>query len=85
MRTACNTFSKLTVAGYLKSVSQKAPVRLAFPFDYRERLFSSFFGDGDLRPVMRSRAELAMRYPLLVGDCEGFRGMFIETGELQVL
>ena len=47
-RTARNTLSKLTAAGYLKSVSPKTPVRLAFPLDYRERLFPNLFGDADL-------------------------------------
>ncbi|MCR9140280.1 MAG: Fic family protein, partial [Alphaproteobacteria bacterium] len=47
-RTARNTLSKLTAAGYLTSVSPKTPVRLAFPLDYRERLFPNLFGDGDI-------------------------------------
>lgn len=47
-RTARNTLSKLTAARYLKSVSPKTPVRLAFPLDYRERLFPNLFGDADL-------------------------------------
>jgi len=47
-RTARNTLSKLTSAGYLTSASPKTPVRLAFPLDYRERLFPNLFGDGDL-------------------------------------
>ena len=47
-RTARNTLSKLTAAGYLTSASPKTPVRLAFPLDYRERLFPNLFGDGDL-------------------------------------
>ena len=47
-RTARNTKSKLTSAGYLTSVSPKTPVRLAFPLDYRERLFPNLFADGDL-------------------------------------
>jgi hypothetical protein len=47
-RTARNTLSKLTAAGYMTSVSPKTPVRLAFPLDYRERLFPNLFGDGDL-------------------------------------
>ena len=47
-RTARNTLSKLTSAGYLTSASPKTPVRLAFPLDYRERLFPNLFADGDL-------------------------------------
>lgn len=47
-RTARNTLSKLTSAGYLSSASPKTPVRLAFPLDYRERLFPKLFADGDL-------------------------------------
>lgn len=47
-RTARNTLSKLTSAGYLSSSSPKTPVRLAFPLDYRERLFPNLFADGEL-------------------------------------
>lgn len=47
-RTARNTLSKLTAAGYLASASPKTPVRLAFPLDYRERLFPNLFGDAEL-------------------------------------
>jgi len=47
-RTARNTLSKLTSAGYLSSASPKTPVRLAFPLDYRERLFPNLFADGDI-------------------------------------
>ena len=47
-RTARNTLSKLTAAGYLASASPKTPVRLAFPLDYRERLFPNLFADADL-------------------------------------
>jgi Fic family protein len=47
-RTARSTLSKLTSAGYLSSVSPKTPVRVAFPFNYRERLFPNLFADGDL-------------------------------------
>jgi len=51
-RTARNTLRQLTAVGYLTSASPKTPVRLAFPLDYRERLFPNLFGDGDL-PVER--------------------------------
>lgn len=47
-RTARNTLKQLTTAGYLKSASPKTPVRLAFPLDYRERLFPNLFADADL-------------------------------------
>ena len=47
-RTARNTLSKLISAGYLSSASPKTPVRVAFPLDYRERLFPNLFTDGDL-------------------------------------
>lgn len=39
--------SKLTSAGNLSSASPKSPVRLAFPLDYRERLFQNLFANGD--------------------------------------
>lgn len=47
-RTSRNTLKKLTTAGYLTSSSPKTPVRLAFPLDYRERLFPNLFADADL-------------------------------------
>lgn len=47
-RTSRNTLKKLTTAGYLTSASPKTPVRLAFPLDYRERLFPNLFADADL-------------------------------------
>ncbi|OSP53722.1 Fic family protein [Pseudoruegeria sp. SK021] len=47
-RTARNTLKQLTSAGYLISPSPKTPVRLAFPLDYRERLFPNLFTDADL-------------------------------------
>lgn len=47
-RTARNTLSKLTKAGYLVSASPKTPVRLAFPLQYRERLFPNLFADATL-------------------------------------
>lgn len=31
--------------GFLKSAAQKGPVRIAFPLDYRERLFPNLFTD----------------------------------------
>lgn len=47
-RTARNTLKQLTAAGFLTSASPKTPVRLAFPLDYRERLFPNLFADADL-------------------------------------
>jgi Fic family protein len=47
-RTARNTLSTLTKMGYLASVSPKTPVRLAFPLEYRERLFPNLFADASL-------------------------------------
>ena len=47
-RTARNTLKQLTNAGFLTSASPKTPVRLAFPLDYRERLFPNLFSDADL-------------------------------------
>lgn len=47
-RTARNTLKHLTTAGFLVSASPKTPVRLAFPLDYRERLFPNLFADADL-------------------------------------
>lgn len=47
-RSARNTMSALTKAGFLKSASPKTPVRLAFPLEYRERLFPNLFADGEL-------------------------------------
>lgn len=47
-RTSRNTLKQLTTAGYLTSASPKTPVRLAFPLDYRERLFPNLFADADL-------------------------------------
>ncbi|MFD1158943.1 Fic family protein [Roseovarius aestuarii] len=47
-RTARNTLKQLTTAGFLVSASPKTPVRLAFPLEYRERLFPNLFADADL-------------------------------------
>ncbi|GHE73796.1 hypothetical protein GCM10019059_36640 [Camelimonas fluminis] len=49
-RTARNTLSALLKAGFLKSSSPKTPVRIAFPLDYRERLFPNLFTDAELSP-----------------------------------
>ena len=46
-RTARNTLAELVRAGFLKSRSPKTPVRIAFPLDYRERLFPNLFTDAE--------------------------------------
>lgn len=47
-RTARNTLTALLETGFLASASPKLPVRIAFPLDYRERLFPNLFGEGDV-------------------------------------
>ncbi len=47
-RTARNALKQLTSVGFLTSASPKTAVRLAFPLDYRERLFPNLFADTDL-------------------------------------
>lgn len=47
-RTARNTLSDLVDRGFLKSDTPKAPVRIAFPLDYRERLFPNLFTDTEV-------------------------------------
>lgn len=47
-RTARNSLAALSKAGFLKSPSPKTPVRIAFPLDYRERLFPNLFTDAEL-------------------------------------
>ncbi len=47
-RTARNTLAELVKAGFLKSTSPKTPVRIAFPLDYRERLFPNLFTDAEI-------------------------------------
>ncbi len=44
-RTARSTLSDLVERGFLKSETPKAPVRIAFPLDFRERLFPNLFTD----------------------------------------
>lgn len=46
-RTARTTLTELVHAGFLKSYSPKTPVRIAFPLDYRERLFPNLFTDAE--------------------------------------
>jgi len=47
-RTARNTLNDLVKQSFLKSDSPKAPVRIAFPLDYRERLFPNLFTDAEI-------------------------------------
>lgn len=47
-RTARTTLNDLARQGFLKSDSPKAPVRIAFPLDYRERLFPNLFTDAEV-------------------------------------
>ena len=47
-RTARNTMADLLKAGFLRSPSPKTPVRIAFPLDYRERLFPNLFTDAEI-------------------------------------
>lgn len=54
-RTARNTLTELVKAGFLKSKSPKTPVRIAFPLDYRERLFPNLFTDAEFE-VPKPRA-----------------------------
>ena len=49
-RTARNTLSELVSAGFLRSSSPKTPVRIAFPLNYRERLFPNLFTDVEVIP-----------------------------------
>ncbi|MDO1582477.1 Fic family protein [Rhizobium oryzicola] len=44
-RTARNTLKELLDFGFLKSSTPKTPVRIAFPLDYRDRLFPNLFAD----------------------------------------
>jgi Fic family protein len=58
-RTARNSLAGLVLQGFLKSDSPKASVRIAFPLDYRERLFPNLFADADIQapepPALASR------------------------------
>ena len=47
-RTARNTVAALVKEGFLKSASPKSPLRIAFPLDYRERLFPNLFTDTEI-------------------------------------
>jgi Fic family protein len=47
-RTARNVLSEMVRLGFLKSSTPKGPVRIAFPLDYRERLFPNLFADASI-------------------------------------
>jgi Fic family protein len=47
-RTGRNVLSELVNEGFLKSATPKGPVRIAFPLDYRERLFPNLFADAPI-------------------------------------
>lgn len=49
-RTTRDDLGELIGGGFLKSATSKGPVRIAFPLDYRERLFPNLFTDAE--PVM---------------------------------
>ncbi|WP_245515729.1 Fic family protein [Oharaeibacter diazotrophicus] len=49
-RTARNTVAELAREGFLRSRSPKAPVRIGFPLDWRERLFPNLFTDAEFAP-----------------------------------
>jgi Fic family protein len=47
-RTARNTLADCVRQGFLASATPKGPVRIAFPLDYRERLFPNLFTDAEV-------------------------------------
>lgn len=47
-RTARDVLGTLVRAGFLVSATPKAPVRIGFPLDHRERLFPSLFADAPI-------------------------------------
>lgn len=46
-RTTRGDLGELVAGGFLKSATPKGPVRIAFPLDYRERLFPNLFTDAE--------------------------------------
>lgn len=46
-RTTSNDLGELIGGGFLKSATLKGPVRIAFPLDYRERLFPNLFTNAE--------------------------------------
>lgn len=49
-RTSRNTLRALVNYGFLKSSTPKSPVRIAFPLEYRDRLFPNLFADAEMEP-----------------------------------
>lgn len=47
-RTARNVLRKVQDAGFVASAGPKTPVRIAFPLDYRERLFPNLFSEAPI-------------------------------------
>ncbi len=47
-RTARNVVSRMVQEGFLRSATPKGPLRIAFPLDYRDRLFPNLFADAVL-------------------------------------
>jgi Fic family protein len=58
-RTGRDTLKAATTAGFLTSTTPKAPVRIAFPLQWRERLFPNLFADAPLDPVAKAGATSA--------------------------
>ena len=48
VRAASDDIGTLARGGFLKSSTPKGPVRIAFPLEYRERLFPNLFTDSEL-------------------------------------
>ncbi|WP_063997093.1 Fic family protein [Ensifer sp. Root127] len=75
-RTARKTTKELVDAGFLKSNSPKTPVRIAFPLEYRERLFPNLFADGEVDPPKPSIPSF-----LTHGKKQEVAGKFFDAGE----
>lgn len=69
-RTARTTLKELVDAGFLRSASPKTPVRIAFPLDYRERLFPNLFADGEV-DVPKPSAPIFLRPVLSPAEKQG--------------
>ncbi|MBD9450265.1 Fic family protein [Rhizobium sp. RHZ02] len=83
-RTARNTLKALLDHGFLKSASPKTPVRLAFPLDYRERLFPNLFTEGEIAaPKPSVPSFLAQKRTQEVAKRSCFPPRFDEDEEFQ--
>jgi len=49
-RTARTALRRALDAGFIASSGPKTPVRIAFPIDYRERLFPNLFSEAPIEP-----------------------------------